>query len=303
VFDSITAKPFVSYADARKNGTHTAWSTPLELPTAGNNPQGDTYLLPHVDGNGTVYTTVTNFTDKSTLTGILMDRSTDGGVSWESLPNVVGHVSAPPLIYANTTFRDGIEDTFAVGTQLVNGHYPLYVSWEDYSAGVGNLMLSASVDGGLTWSSPIRVNDNASQVDAFQPNLTTAADGTVVVAFYDRRLACPTDATEAANAGLGLDPNNPAGRTNYCVNASVQFYKPDLTPKGHNIRISLHTWDPELNSMKPGGIGRTEGFIGDYYGNITSGTTDYTTSVSTFNDNGSNPRHFQQQVVATLSIP
>src|SRR5216684_3307306 len=39
VFDSITAKPFVSYADAQAGGTHTAWSKPFELPTAGNNPQ------------------------------------------------------------------------------------------------------------------------------------------------------------------------------------------------------------------------------------------------------------------------
>jgi hypothetical protein len=306
VFDSITAKPFVSYADAKKDGTHTAWSTPFKLPTAGNNPQGDTYLLPHVDGNGIVYTTVDNFTDKSTLTAILLDRSTDGGVSWESLPNVIGHVSAPPLIYPNTTFRDGIESTFAVGTVLTRGHYPLYVSWEDYSIGFGNLILSASYDGGLTWSSPIQVNDNWFQnIDAFQPNLTTAADGTVVLAFYDRRLKCADAGTaDAAGAGLSLDNNQPFGRANYCVNASVQFYKPDLTPLGKNIRISLNTWDPELNSMKPGGIGRAEGFIGDYYGNITSDTTDITTSVSTFNDaTNSNSGHFQQQVVATVGIP
>jgi hypothetical protein len=232
-----------------------------------------------------------------------MDRSTDGGVSWESLPNVVGHVSAPPLIYANTTFRDGIEDTFAVGTQLVNGHYPLYVSWEDYSAGVGNLMLSASADGGLTWSSPIRVNDNTSQVDAFQPNLTTAADGTVVLAFYDRRLACPAaGSADAVGAGLSIDNNHPFGAINYCINASVQLYDPKLAPLGNNIRLSRHTWDPELNSLKPASIVSAEGFIGDYYGNITSGTTDITTSVSTYND-GSNAGHFQQQVVATLSIP
>ncbi|HEX9096936.1 MAG TPA: sialidase family protein [Candidatus Dormibacteraeota bacterium] len=306
VFDSITAKPFVSYADARADGTHTAWSSPTLLPTAGNNPQGDTYLLPHVDGNGTVYTTLTNFTSKSTLTGILMDRSTDGGVSWDSLPRVVGHVSAPPLIYANTTFRDGIEDTFAVGThRLANRQYPLYVSWEDYSLGFGNLILSASFDGGQTWSAPIQVNDNTSQVDAFQPNLTTAADGTVVLAFYDRRLPCPaaTD-PDAAGAGLSIDNNKPFGAANYCVNASVQLYDPNLKPLGHNIRISLHTWDPELNSLKPAGIGAAEGFIGDYYGNITSGRTDFTTSVSTFNDSSnSNSGHFQQQVVATLSIP
>jgi hypothetical protein len=305
VFDSITAKPFVSYADARSDGTHTAWSSPIELPTAGNNPQGDTYLLPHVDGNGTIYTPVTNFTDKSTLTGILMDRSTDGGVTWKSLPNVVGHVSAPPLIYPNTTFRDGIEDTFAVGThRLANGQYPLYVSWEDYSLAFGNIILSASYDGGQTWSAPIQVNDNASSsVDAFQPNLTTAADGTVVLAFYDRRLLCPAAGTaDAAGAGLSIDNNHPFKAANYCVNASVQFYKANLTPLGNNIRISRNTWDPELNSLKPASIGSAEGFIGDYYGNITSGRTDYTTSVSTFDD-GTNAGHFQQQVVATLSIP
>jgi hypothetical protein len=306
VFDSFSAVPWVSYADARSDGTHTPWSAPQKLPTAGSNPQGDTYLLPHADGNGTVYTTLTNFEPNGGFccTNIILDRSTDGGVTWQSVSNVITEVIAPPLIYPNTTFRDGIEDTFAVGPKrLANGQYPLYVSWEDHSAGFGNLILSASFDGGLTWSAPIQVNDNMNpSIDALQPNLTTAADGTVVLAFYDRRLACPTDATEAANAGLGLDPNNPAGRSNYCINASIQLYNYKLKPLGNNIRISLHTWDPQLNSLKPAGIGAAEGFIGDYFGNITSGRTDYTTSVSTYND-GSNLGHFQQQVVATLSIP
>jgi hypothetical protein len=212
-------------------------------------------------------------------------------------------VVAPPTEYANTSFRDGIEDTFAVGPRrLANGQYPLYMSWEDYSAGFGNLILSASYDGGQTWSAPIQVNDNAdTHVDALQPNLTTAANGTVLLAFYDRRLACPTG-SEAAAAGLGLDPNNPAGASNYCINASLQVYGATLSPIGNNIRISLHTWDPQLNSLKAAGIGAFEGFIGDYFGNITSGSTDITTSVSTFDD-GSNPNHFQQQVVASLAIP
>jgi hypothetical protein len=303
VFDSLSPVPFASYSDANSDGTHSAWSTPVRLPSAGNNPQGDTYLLPHVDGNGNVYTPITNFADKSTLTSMLLDRSIDGGVSWESVSTIVHNVVAPPLEYANTNFRDGIEDTFAVGPgRLANGQYPLYTSWEDYSAGFGNLVLSASYDGGQTWSAPIQVNDNVNpNVDALQPNLTTAANGTVLVAFYDRRLSCPTGA-EAAAAGLGLDPNNPAGASNYCINASLQAYSAALSPIGHNIRISLHTWDPQLNSLKASGIGRFEGFIGDYFGNITSGSTDITTSVSTFDD-GSNPNHFQQQVVASLAIP
>ena len=304
VFDNFTAVPWASYADAKPDGSHTAWSTPQRLPTAGNNPQGDTYLLPHVDGNGTVWTPVTNFADKSTVTSIILDDSTDGGVTWQSVSTIVQHVVAPPLIYPNTSFRDGIEDTFAVGpVRLANGAYPLYIAWEDYSTGFGNLMLSASYDAGLMWSSkPIQINDNQNpSVDSVQPNLTTAADGTVLVAFYDRRLACPAG-REAAAAGLDLDPNNPAGASNYCINASLQAYASNLVPIGNNVRISLHSWDPQLNSMKPSGINAFEGFIGDYYGVITAGSTIYTTSVSTYDDR-SNPGHFQQQVVASLTIP
>lgn len=314
VFDSFSAVPWMSFADANPDGTHSAWSTPQELPTAGSNPQGDTYLLPHVDGNGNVYTTLTNFEPKQGFccTSILLDRSTDGGVTWQSVSTVISDVVSPPLVYPNTNFRDGIEDSFTVGPgRLANGTYPLYVSWEDHSTGFGNLILSASYNGGQTWSFPIQVNDNANpSIDAVQPNLTAAADGTVSLAFYDRRLPCPTAGTEATNAGLQLDTSNsnysgslpPYGATNYCINSSLQFYSPTLTPIGHNIRISQHTWDPQLNSMKPSSINATEGFIGDYYGNITSGSTDYTTSVSTFDD-GSNPGHFQQQVVATVVVP
>jgi hypothetical protein len=314
VFNGFSAVPWVSFADARENGTHTAWSAPQQLPTAGSNPQGDTYLLPHVDGNGIVYTTITNFEPNGGFccTNIILDKSTDGGLTWQSVSNVITEVIAPPLIYPNTNFRDGIEDTFTVGPGLVKGHYPLYVSWEDHSTGFGNLILSASYDGGSTWSSPIQVNDNVNpNIDAVQPNLTAAADGTVVLAFYDRRLACPAANTaEAANAGLALDNVNarfsgslpPYGAANYCINASVQFYSAGLAPIGHNIRISRHTWDPQLNSLKASGINAVTGFIGDYFGNTTGGSFDYTTSVSTYDD-GSNHNHFQQQVVATVTIP
>lgn len=306
VFDSLSATPWVSTAKANPDGTHTAWSTPQLLPTAGHNPQGDTYLLPHVVGSGVVYTTLTNFEPKQGFccTTIILDKSSDGGATWQSVSTVISDVTAPPLVYPNTNFRDGIENTFAVGSKrLSNGQYPLYVAWEDHSASFGNLILSASYDGGQSWSVPIQINDNAnSQIDAVQPNLTTAADGTVLVAFYDRRLACPADSAGMAAAGLSLDPNDPAGAQNYCINASLQAYNWKLTPIGHNIRLSTLTWDPQLNSMKPSGIGVAEGFIGDYFGVITSGTKVLTTSVSTATD-GTNGGHFQQQVVATLTIP
>jgi hypothetical protein len=307
-FHLVTPVPYVSYADALPDGTHTAWSTPQKLPEPPHTPTGATYLLPHVDPSGAIYTTVTNFdpSKQYCCTSIFVDKSTDGGATWSVVGTPVARATPPPLIYANTTFRDGIEDSFAVGNHLdTQGQYPLYVSYEDYSAGVGNVLMTASYDGGATWSDPIQVNDNVSPVDEFQPNLSVAADGTVSNAFYDRRLLCPEAGTpEGTGAGIGPTPFDPAasGASNYCVNASVQFYRPDLTAIGNNVRLTEHTWDPQLSSPHPGNPNGTETFIGDYFGNDASGPADVFTFVSTYGDS-SNPGHHQQQVVATIATP
>ncbi|HVH31882.1 MAG TPA: hypothetical protein VNA31_09510, partial [bacterium] len=212
-FHNRVPVPFVSYADALSDGTHTDWSPPERLPLTPDNPQGVTYLLPHVAPDGTVYTTLTNFNPKKGFccASIFVDKSADGGVTWSVAGTAVPNVTPPPLIYPNTTFRDGIENTFAVGNQVNSqGFYPLYVAYEDFSAGVDNVLLTASHDGGSTWSGPIQINDNQSPVDEFQPNLAVAPNGTVSVNFYDRRLACPDAGTAAAvNAGLALDQANP----------------------------------------------------------------------------------------------
>jgi hypothetical protein len=324
VFDGINSKPYVSTAKALPGGTHTDWSAPILLPTV-NNTASDTYLLPHVTPDGTVYTSITNFPAKHGYCCITVsaDKSIDAGKTWTFLSTAVSNILVPSFVggYANTTFTDGIDNTFAVGLTKVNGKYPLYIAYNDDSAGVSNIMVTASYDGGLTWTAPIQANDNASPADEFQPNLAAAANGTVSVNFYDRRLSCPAAGTsEAAGAGLALDTSNPNytgglppyGASNYCVNTSIQFYNADLSlisGHQHNVRLSQHTWDPQLNSpirfcvCQPNAT-----FIGDYFGNVAAGSIDYTTSMSTFNDtslpaNQQNPSYYQQQVVATVSVP
>ena len=139
-----------------------------------------------------------------------------------------------------------------------------------------------------------------------------APDGTVSVTFYDRRLACPAAGTaEATAAGLQLDRQNPNyagtlppyGASDYCITSSVQFYTPALKPIRHNIRLTEHGWDPQLNSPdRSCPCNPMDTFIGDYFGNDFAGATDYSTFVSTYDD-GSNPQHYQQQVVAKVSTP
>jgi hypothetical protein len=308
---------YVSTARALPGGHHTDWTPLQRLPTI-NGSASDTYLLPHVDPSGTVWTSITNFPSRQSRSTyrLAVDYSTDGGMTWQGPLPVTGaqNVAIPPEAYPNTTFTDGITDTFTVGTTRVNGHYPLYVSWEDYASGFDNIMLSGSFDGGVTWTPPIRVNDNASPADEFQPNLAAAANGTVSVNFYDRRLACPSaNSPDVVGAGIAFDTVNPHyrgalppyGANNYCINTSVQFYSANLLPLGNNIRLSAHTWDPQLNAPWRYGSSLFTGkdtFIGDYFGNDFAGTTNLTSSVSTYDD-GSNPHHYQQQVIATVAFP
>jgi len=218
VFDGFNSKVFVSTAQALGNGQHTAWSTPTQLPTV-SGTASDSYLLPHVAPNGVVYTSVTNFPGKNAFccVTITVDWSTDGGHTWQG-PSTPAAKGIPETIaYANTTFREGISNSFAVGTKAGrNGKYPLYVAYEDYSSGSANSLLTASYDGGTTWTSPIQVNDNAdATVDEFQPNVAVADDGTVGVNFYDRRLACPQASTpRGSRGGAGARHGEPGLRRN-----------------------------------------------------------------------------------------
>src|SRR5262249_6420469 len=156
-----------------------------------------------------------------------LDWSTDGGATWNGPASITSGIVSP--VYQNTSFTEGIVDTFAVGNHLVNGHYPLYLAYENEDPdGLSRVYLLGSFDGGTTWSfAPIQVNDDPGTTEALQPNLSVAPNGSVSVAFYDRRLPCPAKGTaQAAAAGLRLDPNLPYGATNYCVNTAIQFYTP-----------------------------------------------------------------------------
>jgi hypothetical protein len=188
--------------------------------------------------------------------------------------------------------------------------------------------LIQSTDGGQTWSTPLAVNDDISSgkvADHFQPAVAAGPGGAVAVAFYDRRRVCPTDASI-----IQLDQ----GRTNFCIDVSVQAYKDKgksagAVPVGANIRASTYTWDPQQPGLlvnpvdgtttdlqKLGGLGQMAcashndpcrlSFIGDYFGLAISQGNIYTLSVSTHYPSGVladdlSPLYYQQQVLGTIT--
>ena len=292
---------YASHADAHPDGTHTNWSQPkLVLQQAPGN--GDNGSLPHVAPNGTVWLETSSFHDDSGPFIASLTSSRNGGVSWMPRRVIVRHLASA---YDNTTFRAAFGEAFGVGPRRIGKFFPLYLAYENGPNGPVGIFLTASFDGGRHWRKPIRVNDNRGVAEALQPALAVAPNGTVVASFYDRRLPCPAHGSaDATGAGLAFDPLSPYDKVNFCINAAVQLYRPGLRPIGHNIRMSPHTWDPQLSAARFACICNPRAtFIGDYFGVDARGGFVYTSSVTTYNELGQNPLFHQQQLVSKLRLP
>ena len=298
--DDSSLRIFESHADSRQNGTHSDWSVP-KLALARAPGLADNGALPQISPDGTVWLEASASGDASRPFTATLTSSRNGGATWGARRAIIRHL---PSSYDNTTFRSAFGETFAVGPRKIGRFYPLYLAYEDAPSGPVEIRLTASFDGGKHWRRPVRVNDARGSGEAMQPALTVAPSGVVGVAFYDRRLACPgRGGSEASGAGLAFDPDQPYGRLNFCINTAVQLYRAGLRPIRHNVRLSAHTWDPQLSAPRFACICAPASFVGDYFGADARGGFVYTASVTTYNEEGKNPFFHQQQLVSKLKLP
>jgi hypothetical protein len=252
---------------------------------------------------------VVSFPPNGRSSVIYVTRSSDDGQTWSPFVPVTTVGILPGCCLPNTTFRDGITESFAA-SPTYPGH--LYLTYEDWDGRQFDVKFTQSTDAGRTWSAPVVVNDNADPAasDQFQPSVAAGPGGAVAVAFYDRRAACPNDPSV-----LPAD----VGRQNFCIDTSLQAYQDrggGAVPVGGNVRISQFTWDPQNPAQHVGGIGQMAcashddpchvSFIGDYFGLAISADTVYALFVSTHYpssvtaDEGG-PVYYQQQVLASVS--
>lgn len=276
---------------------------------------GTTSVYPMIDAAGSVYVALVSFPPNGGPSTIFVARSNDDAQTFSPFVAVATPTLLPTAGFANTRFRDGITESFAA-SPTHPGH--LYVAYEDWDAVLGQMdvKFTQSTDGGATWSTPVRVNDNVDPpgvpTDQFQPSVAAGPNGAVAVEFYDRRQACPNDASI-----LPAD----VGRANFCIDVSLQAYRDGGTgavPAGSNVRVTQFTWDPEEPGQHLGGLSQYPcagasdpcpngaGFIGDYFGLAISGQNVYGLFVSTHYasnvtaDEGG-PVYYQQQVLSTVS--
>ena len=292
--------------------------------SASSDQQRNQFSQPAVDPSGDVYVAYTNIGVKTSQTDFFVTRSTDDGNTFSTPVKAGSGRIIGTTRVTNTTFRDGINFAFAV-SQDFPGH--LYLAYNDFNGAQYNVYLVQSTDGGNTWSTPVSVNDDIASgkvADHFQPAVAAGPQGAVAVAFYDRRRDCPSDFSIISQD---------VGKSNFCIDVSVQPYKDAGTPAGAvavgaNIRASNDTWDPQQPGLLVkadgttadlqtlGGLGQIacashndpcrNSFIGDYFGLAIAGGNIYTLSVSTHfpstvkADDGST-LYYQQQVLGVIN--
>ncbi len=113
-------------------------------------------------------------------------RSADKGVTW-SQPIVVAQVQSRGATdpESGTPIRDGAN----LGSIAAGRNGRIAMVWQDsrFSGGQRDgIAYSQSTDGGLTWSTPVQLNQ-APAVQAYVPTVHIRDDGTIGVTYYDLR--------------------------------------------------------------------------------------------------------------------
>jgi hypothetical protein len=309
VFNASTTK--IRIAVSRDRGQTFAKAVTITAPS--QTGPSNTYIYPSIDAAGTLYIAFASFPHpaKTSTATLYVSHSSDDGQTFSPFVAAATAGVLPTGVLPNTTFRDGITENFTASPDFP-GH--LYLTYEDWNGTKMNVKFTQSTDGGSTWSAPVTVNDNVDATgvptDQFQPSVAAGPGGAVAVAFYDRRVPCPS--------GPNILPAD-VGRTNFCIDVSLQPYKDTGTsagavPAGPNVRMTNFSWDPQQPGQTVGGLSQLPcadancavGFIGDYFGLAVSAGNIYALFVSTHypsdvTADGGGPVYYQQQVLATVS--
>jgi hypothetical protein len=147
-----------------------------------------------VASNGTVYVAWINV--DVTVAGpkpgtLLIDTSSDGGATF----------GADTAFQSITALARNV--TTATGaTDVTSGSYPslaadptnpqrVYVAYaaDPPGADEANIFFLRSSDGGATWTTPVVINDDGTTNDQIHPSIAVKPDGTIDVAWYDKRNA------------------------------------------------------------------------------------------------------------------
>jgi hypothetical protein len=140
-----------------------------------------------------------NSDPQNTQVRVAVARSTDRGATAPWPGGAITVNTAEFVGVVDPKSGRGIRTGNVVPTAAVDpASGAIYVAWEDarFSSHTRDgIALSRSIDGGLSWSTPVQVNSAAPGSQAFTPALAVGAGGALGVTYYDLRNDDPQDAS------------------------------------------------------------------------------------------------------------
>jgi hypothetical protein len=138
-------------------------------------------VVPVVGPNGDVYLAWAG------PRGLVFDKSTNGGWTFGRDTVITTLQGGWDLPVAGVERHNGMPIT-AVDLSDGRDKGTIYVNWIDERNGDPDVFVTASRDGGKTWGTPVRVNDDGKGgVQMFTWLAVDPADGSLNVVFHDRR--------------------------------------------------------------------------------------------------------------------
>lgn len=159
------------------------WETPVAVSDGNASRQ---WPVPAVGPNGEVYCAWCHL---SSPMSIRFDRSTDGGLTWGSDRTVQNVSFGSGYIQPSSTVFSFPAMDVDITEGARRGH--IYIAYMDdaVSGGGTNIWFTRSTDGGTTWSTRTKINDDPDAgKDHFHPWLCCDLNGDITVTWYDRRL-------------------------------------------------------------------------------------------------------------------
>jgi hypothetical protein len=188
VWDRLSASNGGPTYFARTRDAGATWEPARSIYDPGlNNQTLGNILISRSDGTLLVVFTELDAVSNGTTTGTLnVIRSPDRGNTWSVPTSIATELTVGTR---DPTTGAAVRDGSDLPSVAIDHSGTIFVVWQDSRFSNGQrdaIAVARSLDGGVTWSMPARVNGDAAAA-AFIPNVHVRDDGVIGVAYYDFR--------------------------------------------------------------------------------------------------------------------